>query len=259
MTDTTEVVLEQRGHVLIIRINRPEARNAINASTARALGAALEQLHNDPDLRVGVLTGTGVAFCAGQDLKALAAGEAVMEKPEWGFGQWVRHYCSKPLIAALNGYAFGGGLELALACDLIVAAEGVALGLPEVKRGLFAAGGGVPRLVQQLPEKVAMRMVLTGEPIMTNDAEHWGLVNEVVAAEEVLDTALELAEHIAQNAPIAVQASKRIVALTTHEGTWEPGAWNVITEEFERVFTSEDAAEGATAFAEKREPVWKGR
>ncbi|QEE60761.1 crotonase/enoyl-CoA hydratase family protein [Salinibacterium sp. dk2585] len=259
MSDSNEVVLEQRGHVLIIRINRPEARNSINTATARALGAALEQLNSDADLRVGVLTGTGVAFCAGQDLKALAAGEAVLEKPERGFGEWVRHYCSKPLIAAVNGYAFGGGLELALACDLIVAAEGVALGLPEVKRGLFAAGGGVPRLVQQMPEKVAMRMVLTGEPIMTNDAQHWGLVNEVVAADEVLDTALELAEHIAQNAPVAVQASKRIVALTAHSGTWEPEAWEVITEEFERVFGSEDAAEGARAFAEKREPIWKGR
>lgn len=254
-----EVVLETHGRVLVIRINRPQARNAINAATARALGAALEQLQDDPELRVGVLTGTGAAFCAGQDLKALAAGERVMEKPEWGFGGWVRHYSAKPVIAALNGYAFGGGLELALACDLIIAAEGISLGLPEVKRGLFAAGGGVPRLAQQLPEKVAMRMVLTGEPISVGEALRWGLVNEVVPAEEVLEHALELAERISHNAPVAVQASKRIVALTAQSGTWEPEAWEIVQEEFDRVFSSEDAAEGAQAFAEKREPTWKGR
>lgn len=257
----SEVVLERHGHVLIIRINRPQARNAINAATAEALGEALERLQSDRDLRVGILTGTGGAFCAGQDLKAFAAGEAVIpaEHPEWGFAGWVSHFCSKPLIAAVNGHAFGGGLELALACDLIVAADDALLGLPEVTIGLFAAGGGVPRIAQQLPEKIGMRMVLTGEPITAGEAQRWGLVNDVVPAVEVLDKAMALAESIAANAPLAVQASKRIVAEAAHATTWQPGAWEFVTEELSRVFASQDAREGSTSFIEKRAPVWSGR
>ncbi len=261
MREAPEVVLERHADVLIIRLNRPHARNAINAAVTARLGAALEELQDDDALRVAVLTGTGSVFCAGQDLKAFAAGEPVVpaDRPEWGFAGWVSHFSAKPIIAALNGHAFGGGLELALACDLIVAADDAMLGLPEVTRGLFAAGGGVPRIVQQLPEKIGLHMLLTGDPMSVAEAARWGLVNETVAANQVLPRALALAGAIARNAPLSVQATKKVAALAGHTGTWTPEAWELVRAEFDRVFSSEDAAEGAAAFAHKRAPVWSGR
>ena len=174
---------ERRGNVLVITINRPEARNAINAAVSIAVGDALQQAQEDPDVRVVVITGAGdKSFCAGVDLKALARGENVMhpEHPKWGFAGYVRHFIDKPTIAAVNGVALGGGTELALASDLVVAGEGAKFGLPEVKRGLIAAAGGVFRLVEQLPRKVALELMFTGEPMSSADALKWGLINQVV-------------------------------------------------------------------------------
>jgi crotonobetainyl-CoA hydratase len=260
-TGEPTVLTEVRGHVLLITLNRPSARNAMNVEMATALGAAIERLRTDDLLRAGVLGGAGPAFCAGQDLKALAAGEPLLPEghEEWGFGGFVSHECAKPLVAAVHGFAFGGGLELALACDLIVAADDSRLGLPEVTRGLFAAGGGVPRILQQLPAKIGARMLLTGQPLSATEGVRWGLVNEVVPAGEVLATAIALAETIARNAPLAVQTTKRLANMLATESTWEKPAWDQINRDVATLFASADAAEGARAFAEKREPVWRGR
>jgi crotonobetainyl-CoA hydratase len=255
------VRVERRGHILVITLNRPEARNAVNYELSRALGETLDELTADDGLRAAVLTGAGKAFCAGQDLKALASGEKLLleDHPEWGFGGFVRHYTSKPVIAAVHGFAVGGGLELALACDLIVASDDARLGLPEVTRGLFAAGGGVPRIAQHIPLKIAMRMLLTGQPLSATDAARWGLVNEVVPEADVLETALTLANTIAGNGPLGVQASKRLLYDTVYSSAWDEDTWPEIEKQTEQVFSSEDAMEGATAFIEKRSPVWRNR
>lgn len=253
--------VERRGHVLLLTLDRPEARNAINLETATALGEAVELLNSDDELRVAVLTGAGPAFCAGQDLKALAAGEGITVEghPEWGFAGFVNHFSAKPIIAAVHGFAFGGGFELALACDVIIAAEGTRFGLPEITRGLIPGGAGIPRLAQHLPKKVATRLMLTGDPISVEEAERWGLVSEVVAPESVLDAALALAESIAAKAPLAIQASKRLLAELEYVSPFEARAVEAIGREFMAITVSEDAAEGMAAFAEKREPVWRGR
>jgi crotonobetainyl-CoA hydratase len=255
------LLTEVRGHVLLITLNRPESRNAVNAALALELGAAIERLETDSELRAAVITGAGPAFCAGMDLKAFAAGEPLLpvDHPEWGFAGFANHFTSKPLIAAVRGFAFGGGFELALGCDLIVAADDARFGLPEVTIGLFAAGAGVPRVLQQLPVKIGTRLLLTGAPLSAVEAARWGLVNEVVPADDVLDTALALAETIASNAPIAVQATKRLSAALTAESAWTDESQRQISEAVATVFGSEDAAEGAAAFAEKRQPVWRGR
>jgi crotonobetainyl-CoA hydratase len=255
------VRVERIGHVMVITLNRPDARNAVNAELASALGDAVELLSGDDDYRVAVLTGEGKAFCAGMDLKALAAGEPVIptDRPERGFAGFVQNFSSKPIIAAINGYALGGGLEIALACDIIVMSESATLGLPEVVRGLFAAAGGVPRIAQQIPVKIAQRMVLTGELMNAAEAARWGIANEVVAPDEVLRTALDIAHKIAANAPLGVQASKRLIARGQTESTWDPAIWKAIGADLDAVFSSEDAREGSTAFIEKRAPAWRGR
>jgi crotonobetainyl-CoA hydratase len=255
------VLTEVRGHILVITLNRPESRNALNSAAAILLGEAIERLEADTELRVAVLTGAGAAFCAGMDLKAFAAGEPVVpaDHPEWGFGGFTAHFTSKPIIAAVRGFAFGGGFELALGCDLVVAADDARFALPEVTRGLFAAGGGVPRILQQVPPKVGMRLLLTGQPMSAGDAHRWGLVNELVPADQVLDAALALAETIAVNAPVSIQATKRLAAEITTESSWSDESRHRIDETIATVFASEDAAEGAAAFAEKRPPVWRGR
>ncbi|MCV7169127.1 crotonase/enoyl-CoA hydratase family protein [Mycobacterium manitobense] len=267
--DTTTApgaLVERRGNVMVITINRPEARNAINSAVSIALGDALEQAQQDPDVRVVVVTGAGdKSFCAGADLKALSRGENIghPDRPAWGFAGYVRHFIDKPTIAAVNGTALGGGTELALASDLVVAGESAKFGLPEVKRGLIAAAGGVFRLVEQIPRKVALQMMFTGEPITSDEALKWGLINEVVPDGEegaVLDAALALAERITVNAPLAVQASKR-VAIGADDRVVaddEPG-WTRTRREVAVVFSSEDAKEGPLAFAQKREPVWKAK
>jgi crotonobetainyl-CoA hydratase len=256
------VLIEKRGRTALITLNRPDVLNAVNAELADGLGRALETLAQDDDLWVGVICGAGRAFSVGADLKELAAGRSIRPPahPEWGFAGFVRHPVAKPLIAAVRGYALGGGLEMALACDLIVAGETARFGLPEVQRGLVAAAGGLLRLPRQLPLKVALEMILTGEPLSAADALRWGLVNRVVPDDQVVPEALALAERIARNAPLAVRTSKAIV----YRGLDLPldypaSAWAVNEDLAARVRVSEDAREGARAFVEHRDPVWRGR
>jgi crotonobetainyl-CoA hydratase len=249
--------------VLVITINRPEARNAVNAAVSIAVGDALEQAQHDRDIRVVVITGAGdKSFCAGADLKAIARRENLYhpDHGEWGFAGYVQHFIDKPTIAAVNGTALGGGTEIALASDLVVACQSATFGLPEVKRGLVAAAGGAFRIVEQLPRKVGMRLLFTGEPITAADAAQWGLINEVVPDGTELQAALALAGRITVNAPLAVQASKR-VAYGAVEGTVpaEESKWAQLLRETIAVVKSEDAKEGPRAFAEKRQPVWQAR
>lgn len=257
---------ERHGHVLVITINRPEARNAVNGAVSTAVGDAVQQAQDDPEIRAVVLTGSGrSSFCAGADLKAIALRENLFhaQRPEWGFGGYVQHFIDKPTIAAVNGAALGGGTELALASDLVVAAQNAKFGLPEVKRGLIAAAGGVFRIVEQLPRKVALEMLFTGEPITADDALKWGLINKVVPAgpgNPALEAALALADRIAGNAPLAVQASKR-VAVGADDGTvtGDQAGWSRTMREIVPIMRSEDAKEGPRAFVEKRQPVWRAR
>jgi crotonobetainyl-CoA hydratase len=257
------VLVEHRGNVLVITINRPEARNAINAAVSIGVGDALEEAQQDPDVRAVVITGAGdKSFCAGADLKAIARRENLYhpDHAEWGFAGYVHHFIDKPTIAAVNGTALGGGTELALASDLVVAHQLAQFGLPEVKRGLIAAAGGVFRIVDQLPRKVAMELLLTGEPMTASDAWEWGLVNQVVKEGSVLDAALAMAARVTVNAPLSVQASKRI-AYGVDDGviTDDEVGWERTVSEMRTLIRSEDATEGPLAFAEKREPVWKAR
>jgi crotonobetainyl-CoA hydratase len=254
---------ERRGNVLLITINRPDARNAVNMAVSVGVGDALWAAQDDPDIRAVVLTGSGdKSFCAGADLKAISRGENLFhpDHPEWGFAGYVRHFIDKPTIAAVNGTALGGGTELALASDLVIAEEGAKFGLPEVKRGLIAGAGGVFRIVDQLPRKVALQMLFTGEPMSSADALRWGLINDVVPDGTVVDAALALAERITGNAPLAVQASKRVAygALDNVVQADEP-FWKQTFGEFSTLLKTEDAQEGPLAFAQKREPVWKAR
>jgi enoyl-CoA hydratase len=250
------VVTERRGRVLVVTINRPEQRNAINLAVAEGIAAAMEELDGDAELSVGVLTGAGKGFCAGMDLKAFVAGERPYVGDR-GFAGIVQRPPAKPLIAAIEGFAVAGGLEVALACDLIVAARGAKLGVPEVKRSLVAAGGALLRLPRALPRAVAMELALTGDPISAERAYELGLVNRLADPGEALDQALVLADAIAGNGPLALAATKRI--LTEGPGWPEPEFWQRQGEISGPVFASADAREGATAFAERRAPVWEGR
>lgn len=257
------VRVERDGHVLVLTLDRPGARNAVDADLATRVADALDQADADPEVRCVVVTGAGdKAFSAGADLKALGRGEVPIPpgREHYGFAGLVQHPTSLPLIAAVNGFALGGGCEIVLTCDLVVAAERASFGLPEVERGLLAAAGGVFRLPEQLPRKVAMRMVMTGEPISSAEALRWGLVNEVVPDDQVLPAALRLAHRVAANAPLAVQASKRL-ALGKADGRVlaEVDAWERNEAEMGAVATSRDASEGIMAFIEKRPPVWTAR
>lgn len=257
------VLVERDGHVMVITLNRPEARNAVNRELARRLGDAVEEADRDPEVRAVVLAGAGgKAFCAGADLKAVARGEdiGVPGREAWGFAGYVNHPISKPVIAAVTGFALGGGTEISLASDLVVAGRSSSFGLPEVTRGIIAAAGGIVRLPEQLPRKVAMQMILTGEPVDAETARHWGLVNQVVDDDAVLATAVELAQRIAANAPLAVQASKRVAAgITDGDVPAEHDAWARNSEAIAVVMASQDAREGPRAFAEKRAPEWQNR
>jgi len=242
--------------VLLITINRPEARNAVNAEVARGVAAAIDALDERDDLRVGVITGAGGTFCAGMDLKAFLTGGRP-SIPGRGFAGLTEAPPAKPLIAAVEGYALAGGCEIALSCDLVVAADNAKFGLPEVKRGLVAAAGGLLRLPRRIPYQVAMELALTGEFLDAPRAHHFGLVNRLTSPGGALDGARELAAAVAANGPLAVRATKSVIA--------SADSWPV--EEFwsrqqvivEPVFTSADAREGALAFAEKRPPRWTGR
>jgi crotonobetainyl-CoA hydratase len=264
VTDESGAALvERRGNVALITINRPDARNAVNGAVSTAIGDALAEAQNNPDVWAVVITGAGdKSFSAGADLKAISRGENLYhpEHSEWGFAGYVHHFIDKPTIAAVNGTALGGGSEIALASDLVVACESASFGLPEVKRGLVAGAGGVFRIVEQLPRKVALELLFTGEPMSAADALRWGLINQVTPDGTVVDAALALAERITVNAPLSVQASKRI-AYGADDGVVpaEEPKWDRTTREFMALLKSEDAREGPLAFAEKRQPIWKAR
>jgi enoyl-CoA hydratase/carnithine racemase len=256
MNDEPAVLTERRDGVLIITLNRPDARNAVNGALAEGVGAAMDELDSADDLRVGILTGAGKGFSSGMDLKAFVAGESPYVEGR-GFAGITQKSSAKPLIAAIEGFAVAGGFEIALSCDLLVASKGARLGIPEVKRSLVAAAGALFRLPRRIPYHLAMELALTGDPIDAERAHALGLVNRLTEPGAALDGALELAGQIVKNGPLALIASKEIVQASrdwTEEESWEkqgPIAGPVMT--------SEDAREGAVAFAEKRDPVWKGR
>jgi len=250
------VRVDADGDVLVVVIDRPEARNAVDRAVAEGIAAAMDRLDADQAVRAGIITGAGGVFCSGMDLKAFIAGE-LPYAGDRGFAGLAERPPRKPLIAAVEGYAMAGGLELALACDLVVAARDARLGLPEVKRSLVAAAGGLIHLARRIPYHVAMELALTGDPITAERAYALGLVSRLAAPGEALAVARELATAIARNGPLAVEASKRIVRGARD---WdEAEAWRRQQEIAAPVYASEDAREGATAFAEKRPPVWRGR
>jgi enoyl-CoA hydratase len=249
-----EVLVEQRDRILIITINRPKAKNAVNSAVAHGLADAVDRLDGDPGLSVGIVTGAGGTFCAGMDLKAFARGEVpIVEGRGMGFTE---RGPVKPLIAAVEGYALAGGTELALATDLIVASKDASFGIPEVKRGLVAGGGGLLRLPQRIPPAIAMELALTGEAFTAERAHALGMVNVLAEPGGALDAAIDLAERITANGPLAVAATKQIIV--------ESRGWSPDTQFSEQnkilmpVFSSNDAREGAIAFAEKRPAHWTG-
>ncbi|WP_432260173.1 crotonase/enoyl-CoA hydratase family protein [Cupriavidus sp. TMH.W2] len=254
MSDTLQ--LETRGNTLLITMNRPQAKNAMDFETATALAAAIDQLESRDDLSVAILTGAGGTFCSGMDLKGFLEGKRP-SLPGRGFGGLTEKPPRKVLIAAVEGYALAGGFELALACDLIVSSKAAKFGLPEVKRGLVAGAGGLMRLPRRVPYHIAMAYALTGNMLGAEQAHAYGLINRLTEPGQALEGALALADEIGANGPLAVAVSKQIVA---ESADWSAG------EMFERqrpllapVFTSADAREGAAAFAEKRKPVWTGK
>lgn len=250
------VLTEEIDGILLITLNRPEARNAVNAATAEALAAAMDLLDGRDDLSAGVLTGAGRSFCAGMDLKAFLAGERP-SLPGRGFAGLVQRPPAKPLVAAVEGAAVAGGFEIVLACDLIVASASAKFGLPEVKRGLVAAGGGLLRLPERVPHHVAVEWSLTGELVTAQQAAAAHLISRLTPEGEAVETALELARGIARNGPLAVRATKQILT-SARDWSWDE-AFERQQEINEPVRSSEDAREGARAFTEKRAPVWQGR
>lgn len=256
-----------RGRVLVLRINRPEARNALSPGVIAGLGNALLDAEDDDGVGAVVITGTGDrAFCAGMDLRNFATGQTVEGAPppdeataargSSGYMKLIREGVDKPVIGAANATAVAGGFELLLACDMVVASENAVFGLPEVKRGLFAAGGGL-QLSRRVPIGLAMELALTGDTVPAERAQSMGLINAVVPADRVLEEAIALAERIAANGPLGIAASKRIMRTAFNEGP--AAAWELQSELHSVVFGSEDAKEGALAFIERRTPVWKGR
>ncbi|BBY16913.1 crotonase/enoyl-CoA hydratase family protein [Mycolicibacterium litorale] len=249
-----EVLVERQGRTLIITINRPEARNAVNFAVSKGLADAVDELDSDTSLSVAVLTGAGGNFCAGMDLKAFAAGERV-DIPGRGIG-FTEKPPRKPLISAVEGYALAGGTEVVLATDLVVASSAAKFGIPEVKRGLVAAGGGLLRLPRRIPYQKALELALTGESFSAEQGAAWGFVNKVTEPGQALAGAIELAERITANGPLAVAVTKEILVRSAE---WsESEMWSRQMELIIPVFSSNDAKEGAIAFAEKRAPNWTG-
>lgn len=250
------LLTERRGPVLVITISRPEAKNAVNAEAARAMNAAMDLLDETGDLFIGVITGAGGTFCAGADLKEAAAGGTRERPPRGGFGIMARP-SRKPLIAAVEGAAVGGGLELCLSCDLIVAARDARLGLPEVRHNVVAIGGGLFRLPRRMPYHIAMELALSGELRTADYFERYGLVNRLVEPGTALEEAVSWAESMLASGPTALAASKEIVFASSD---WtEAEAWDAQLPIAETALASEDRKEGLAAFREKRRPVWKGR
>jgi enoyl-CoA hydratase len=250
------VLTERRGSVLLITLNRPQVRNAVNQALAAGVAGALDELDGEDGLSAGVLTGAGGFFCAGMDLGAFVKGESAWFGDR-GFAGITQRASRKPLIAAIEGFAVAGGLELALACDLIVAARGAKLGIPEVKRSLVAAGGALLRMPRRMPYHLVMELALTGDTLPAQRFHEFGLVNRIAEPGEAVDVAMELAETLAKNAPLALIATKRILQ---EQFDWSSAEmWEKQGAISGPVFASEDAREGSSAFKEKREPVWKGR
>lgn len=250
-----QVVLEVRDGVLEVTINRPEAKNAMTKAAAEAIAAAMDRLDAEADLRCAILTGAGGTFCSGMDLKGFLAGE-LPAAGDRGFGGITSWTPNKPIIAAVDGYALAGGMELALACDMIVASKGAKFGIPEAKRGLVAAGGGVVQLPRLLPRPLAMELALTGDPITAERAHVLGLVNAVTDG-PAIEGARVLAQRVVANGPLALIASK---AIMRQSWLWPDDEVNARQNaHISHVFESEDAREGAMAFAQKRKPEWKGR
>lgn len=251
------VNFEIRDRIAIITLNRPEARNAVSQQLAEDLEAAIDRLEADDALWIGILCGNGPAFCAGADLKAIASGEARLTTKRGGFAGLVRRVRTKPLIAAVEGPAVAGGTEIVLSCDLVVASTTARFGLPEVKRSLVANAGGLFRLPRALPTNVAMEMALTGDDLDAEAAHRHGLVNRLVQPGHALATAVELAEAVNANAPLAVRASRRVVLAARLLEDDE--AFEVAADATREVFRTEDFREGPRAFVEKRSPIWTGR
>lgn len=242
--------------VLTITLNRPAAKNAVNKAVAEGIAAAIDELESNSALRVAILTGAGGTFCSGMDLKAFVTGELPIVEGR-GFAGLCEYTPAKPLIAAIEGYALAGGFELAISCDLVVAADDSKFGIPEVKRGLAAGAGGLVKLPKQIPSRIAKELALTGDFISAHRAFDLGLINELVPAGSALDAAKALARKIAANGPLAVALSKQVV-----DGAQDWSSDEMFAKQqaiIQPIFTSEDAIEGATAFAEKRAPQWKGR
>ena len=249
-----EVLVERHGRVLVITINRPEARNAFNLAVAKGLAAAMDELDDTAELSVAIVTGAGGNFCAGMDLKAFMAGEVPAIRGR-GIG-FTERPPRKPVIAAVEGYALAGGTEIVLATDLVVAAKNAKFGIPEVKRGLVAAGGGLLRLPHRIPYQKALELALTGDSFTADEAAQWGFVNVLTEPGQALEGALALAERITANGPLAVAVTKQVIAKSVD---WsEEEMWKKQRELISPVFASKDAMEGATAFAEKRKPNWTG-
>ena len=250
------ILAEARGHVLLVTINRPEARNSFDGATAAAMEAAMDRFEGDSELRVGIITGAGKAFSAGQDLKAAAKGDMGATRRRGGFGIMAQPP-DKPLIAAVEGHAVAGGLELCLSCDLIVAARDARMGIPEARHNLVAVGGGLFRLPRRIPYHLVMELALTAETWTAERMHELGLVNRLAEPGKALEVAFELAERVLANGPLAVAASKQIVQRSSE---WtEEQAWREQMKIAGPVMQSEDTREGLAAFAQKRAPVWKGR
>jgi enoyl-CoA hydratase len=249
---------EKRGPYAVLTINRPEARNAVNAAVAEGIESGLDQVEADDSIWLAVLTGVPPVFCAGADLKEINSGNAAgLATKRGGFGGIVQRERSKPVIAAVDGPALAGGTEIVLSCDLVVASTTATFGIPEVKRSLVAAAGGLFRLGRKIPLNVAMECALTGDPITAERAHHFGLVNELVEPGQALDAAIKLAERVCANAPVAVRESRRVVLEATNAP--DDVGWKMSAEGMAKAMSSEDFSEGLAAFIEKRPPQWKGR
>ena len=262
MTDVVElteaVTFQQQGHYAVITINRPQARNAVNGAVANGIEAGLDRLEENDDLWVGIITGVPPVFCAGADLKEINSGNAgALQTKRGGFGGITTRQREKPMIAAVDGPALAGGTEITLACDLIVASRSATFGVPEVKRSLVAAAGGLFRLGRKIPLNIAMECALTGDPISAERAAHFGLVNILCDEGQALTEATTLADRVCANAPIAVRESRKVVLEATNAD--DEVGWRMSMEGMAKAMSSADFSEGLTAFIEKRPPNWTGK